>query len=218
MEKKLQLSLNIGVFVIKLFFSKSYKSGRGGRKCHIIFWQVTRHHRRELRRTKLGMKPVISMHERFFVAHRAVYWEHYYYWCEMPDAFMCSCSAPAGRFRRLQAPRRVRLEHFSQFLENSLSSFTAGVHSAKIQLREPALYGQKNPWEKRSKTSHQPKLHLLHLAIEFPIFHLSWNLNVFSKAWKVKTFDALNSSKKRGFQLLKWNVSGEKSVYFGCFC
>ena len=44
MEKKLQLSLNIGVFVVKLFFSKSYKSGRGGRKCHIIFWQVTRHH------------------------------------------------------------------------------------------------------------------------------------------------------------------------------
>ena len=70
MEKKLQLSLNIGVFVVKLFFSKSYKSGRGGRKCHIIFWQVTRHH---LKGAKLGMKPAISMHERFFVAHRAVY-------------------------------------------------------------------------------------------------------------------------------------------------
>lgn len=114
---------------------------------------------------------------------------------------MCSCSS-AGIHP--PAPRRVRLEHFSQFLENSLSSFTAGVHSAKIQLREPALYGQKNPWEKRSKTSHQaPPTPFDHRV---PKFSLSSNLNVFSKAWKVR--------QKRVFQLLKWKCLWRKECLF----
>ena len=159
MEKKLQLSLNIGVFVVKLFFSKSYKSGRGGRKCHIIFWQVTRHH---LKGAKLGMKPAISMHERFFVAHRAVYQGA----SLLLLMHLCAVAAPPESILRLRVefvwsifPNSWRILSPPSQRESTLQrSNCVSLHF--MVKRIPGKNGQKR----------LIKLHLLHLTIEFRNF------------------------------------------------